>query len=104
MLPGLNLFFQAGLGIPESWYFKLKSVKTGVLPHPFHQNILDRDTLVSFRDRDLIRLTRCHMPSEKFDAELLHNIQVSFYLTSYVTDMNYITHRRFFVFLYQLNH
>ena len=25
---------------------------------------------VNFRDRDLIRLTRCHMASEKFDAEL----------------------------------
>ena len=32
---------------------------------------------VSFRDRDLIRLTRCHTASEKFDAELLHNIRVS---------------------------
>ena len=28
----------------------------------------------------------------------------SFYLTSYVTDMNYITHRRFFVYLYQPIH
>ena len=28
----------------------------------------------------------------------------SFYLTSYVTDMNYITHRRFFVHLYQPIH
>ena len=28
----------------------------------------------------------------------------SFYLTSYVSDMNYITHRRFFVHLYQLIH
>ena len=36
------------------------------------------------------RLTRCHMASENFDAELLLNIQV-FYLTSYVSDMNYIT-------------
>ena len=32
---------------------------------------------VSFRDRDLKRLTRCHMASENFDAELLLNIQVS---------------------------
>ena len=30
--------------------------------------------------------------------------QTSFYLTSYVTDMNYITHRRFFVHLYQPIH
>ena len=35
---------------------------------------------VSFRDRDHIHLTQCHMASEKFDAELSHNIQVS-YLT-----------------------
>ena len=38
--PGTQLIFRAGLGIPESWYFRLKSVKTGVLPCPFHQNIL----------------------------------------------------------------
>ena len=30
-------------------------------------------------------IVTCHMASEKFDAELLHNI-TSFYLTSYVTD------------------
>ena len=33
---------------------------------------------VSFHDRDLIRLTRCHTASENFDAELLLNIHVSF--------------------------
>ena len=32
---------------------------------------------VSFRDRDLKRLTRCHMASENFDAELLLNMRVS---------------------------
>ena len=32
---------------------------------------------VSFRDRDLKRLTRCHTASENFDAELLLNIRVS---------------------------
>ena len=32
---------------------------------------------VSFRDRDLKRLTQCHMVSENFDAELLLNIRVS---------------------------
>ena len=31
--------FQAGLGIPENWYFRLKYVKTGVYPL-FLQNIL----------------------------------------------------------------
>ena len=55
---------------------------------------------VSFRDRDRKRLTRCHMASENFDAVLLLNIQVS----SYVTDMNYITHRRFSVHFYQPIH
>ena len=34
------------------------------------------------------------MASEKFDAELFTQ-HTSFYLTSYVTGMNYITHRRF---------
>ena len=29
---------------------------------------------VSFHDRDLILLTGCHMASEMFDAELLHNM------------------------------
>ena len=57
---------------------------------------------VSFRDRDRKRLTRCHMASENFDAVLLLNIRVSIYIvTSYVTDMNYITHRRFSVHFYQ---
>ena len=36
---------------------------------------------VSFRDRDLIRLTRCHMASENFDAELLLHIRVSIKMT-----------------------
>ena len=55
----------------------------------------------SFRDRDLIHVTQCRMPSKFSDAELLHNIQVSVgqYLTSYVPDMNYIIHLRFFVYL-----
>ena len=54
---------------------------------------------VSFRDRDLIRLTRCHMASEKF-VQWTFTQHTSFFLTSYVTDMNYITHRCFFVYLY----
>ena len=56
-----------------------------------------------FHDRDLIRLTRCHMASEKFDAETFTQ-HTSFYLTSYVTDINYITHQHFFVYLYQPIH
>ena len=50
---------------------------------------------VRFRDGDLERLTRRHMASENFDAKLLLNMHMSFYLPSYVTDMNYITHRHF---------
>ena len=34
----------------------------------YHEN-------VSFRNRDLKRLTRCHMASANFDAELLLNIR-----------------------------
>ena len=30
-----------------------------------------------FRDRDLIRVTQCQMPSKFSDADLLHNIRVS---------------------------
>ena len=59
---------------------------------------------VSFRDRDRKRLTRCHMASENFDAVLKITQHTSFYLTSYVTDMNYITHRRFSVHFYQQIH
>ena len=58
---------------------------------------------VSFRDRDRKRLTRCHMASENFDA-VLFTQQTSFYLTSYVTDMNNITHRHFSVHFYQPIH
>ena len=32
---------------------------------------------ISFHDRDLKRLTQCHMASENFDAELLLIIRVS---------------------------
>ena len=48
----------------------------------------------SFRDRDLIRITQCRIASKFSDAETFTQ-HTSFYLPSYVTDMNYITHRRF---------
>ena len=59
-----------------------------------------------FRDSDLLRFIQCRVASNFSDAELdTHFTQhTSFYLTSYVIDMNYITHQHFFVHLYQPIH
>ena len=56
----------------------------------------------SLRDSDLLRFTQCRAAWNFSNADSLNN--TSFYLTSYVTDMNHITHRRFFVHLYQPIH
>ena len=58
------------------------------------------ESIAKTSDRDLKRLTRCQTASENFDAEFLLNIRVSIN----VTDMNYITHRRFIVHLYKPIH
>ena len=66
--------------------------------------ILIKTLYVSFRDRDLINtLNTMSYGIRKFWCWTFTQ-HTSFYLTSYVTDMNYITHWQFFVHLYQPIH
>ena len=57
------------------------------------------ETLYRENDRDLICLIRCHGIRKVWCWTFTQH--TSFYLTSYVTDMNYITHWRFFIYLYE---
>ena len=71
--------------------------------------VFDRDTLsqkVSFCNRDLLCLTQCHMASEKFDAELLHNIRWYEFLSNFLCNWHelYYSPMLNFVYLYQLIH
>ena len=61
--------------------------------------------VATYSDRDLIHLT-CHVINNGIRKVWCWTFtqHTSFYLTSYVTDMNYITRWRFFVYLYQPIH
>ena len=91
--------FKSKLGFPEIAIFFRRSLNLWWVQR--QSLALDRDTLTDvFAIEIYIRLTRCHMASEKLKCWSLTQ-HTSFYLTSYVTD---ITHRRFFIYLYQPIH